>query len=115
MLTRKSIICLLLAVTLIGMSGSVYAQTKEGGKKLERGVIQLTTSIIDIPKAIYQESKATNPVVGIPIGFLKGLGNTFAHVLSGFFNIVTCPFPDPEMNAEMFPEQRTTTRSRGIK
>lgn len=108
MLRRELAICLLIVITLISVTGSGYAEGTEGGKKLEKGVIQITTCLIDIPKAIYQESKASNPLVGLPVGILKGGANMFAHLFSGFFNIATCMFPKPQMDAEIFevsPEQ----------
>lgn len=101
---NKKIVSLFLIILTLSMTSSVYAQQKEG-HKLERGVIQISTSIVDIPRAICDETTARgNPITGIPVGFLKGMGNVFAHVFSGIFNIVTCPFPNPEMNADMFPE-----------
>ncbi len=104
---NKQTIALFLIILILSISSFVYAQDadQKPGHKLEKGVIQLGTSIIDIPKAIYNEStNRGNPVSGVAVGFLKGVGNTVAHIFSGLFNIVTCPFPKPEMDAEMFPE-----------
>ncbi len=103
---NKQTITLFLIILILSISSFVYAQDadQKPGHKLEKGVIQLTTSIIDIPKAIYNESvNRNNPITGTAVGLLKGVGNTFSHIFSGLFNIVTCPFPKPEMDAEMFP------------
>ena len=104
---NKQTITLFLVILIFSMSSFVYAQgaDQKPGHKLEKGVIQLTTSIIDIPKAIYNETtNRGNPITGVAVGLLKGVGNTFSHIFSGLFNIVTCPFPKPEMDATMFPE-----------
>jgi len=104
---NKQTIVLFLIILILSVSSFVYAQEadQKPGHKLEKGVIQLTTSVIDIPKAIYNESiSRNNPLTGTAVGLLKGVGNTFSHIFSGLFNIVTCPFPKPEMDAEMFPQ-----------
>ncbi len=104
---NKQTIVLFLIILILSVSSFVYAQEadQKPGHKLEKGVIQLTTSVIDIPKAIYNESVSrNNPLTGTAVGLLKGIGNTFSHIFSGLFNIVTCPFPKPEMDATMFPE-----------
>ena len=104
---NKQTIALFLIILILSVSSFVYAQEadQKPGHKLEKGVIQLTTSVIDIPKAIYNESVSrNNPLTGTAVGLLKGVGNAFSHIFSGLFNIVTCPFPKPEMDATMFPE-----------
>ena len=104
---NKQTIVLFLIILILSVSSFVYAQEadQKPGHKLEKGVIQFTTSVIDIPKAIYNESVSrNNPLTGTAVGLLKGIGNTFSHIFSGLFNIVTCPFPKPEMDATMFPE-----------
>ncbi len=110
----KRIIASFLTILILSMGSFVYAQDGEdggekSGHKLEKGVIQLGASIVDIPKAIYNESVSRgNPISGVPIGILKGVGNAFANIFSGVFNIITCPFPKPEMDAVMFPETTQT-------
>ena len=106
---NKKIIASFLTILILSMGSFVCAQDggdggEKAGHKLEKGVIQLGTSIIDIPKAIYNESTSRgNPISGVPIGILKGVGNAVANIFSGVFNIITCPFPRPEMDAVMFP------------
>ena len=114
---NKQTIALFLIILILSVSSFVYAQSaqdiadQKAGDKLEKGVIQLSTSIIDIPKAIYAESvNRDNPITGAPIGFLKGVGNTVSHIFSGLFNIITCPFPKPTMDAVMFPETVQTPK-----
>ncbi len=66
------------------------------GAKLSRGMVNLVTGWLEIPKqisAVWQESGA-GP--GMTMGFTKGLGFAVGRTVVGAYEIVTFPAPLPD-------------------
>ena len=63
--------------------------------KLGRGVVNLFTGIVEIPKNMAREWKRTDPVTGLTVGFFKGLGWGWTRTIAGGYEILTSPFPAP--------------------
>lgn len=63
--------------------------------KLGRGIVNVLTGWVEIPKTIAKEWRRTDPFTGTVIGFFKGLGWGVARTLAGFYEVLSFPFPVP--------------------
>ena len=63
--------------------------------KLGRGVVNVLTSWVEIPRQIAIEWERTDPVSGFFVGGIKGIGWGFARLATGIYEVVTFPFPVP--------------------
>jgi len=63
--------------------------------KLGRGVANVFTSPLEIPKDIGQTSRDDGPMAGFTVGVLKGVFNTVKRAVVGAFEIVSFPIPVP--------------------
>jgi putative exosortase-associated protein (TIGR04073 family) len=64
--------------------------------KLGRGVVNIFTGWIEIPKNIVVEIKETDPFSGFVVGTVKGFGWAWGRTLTGVYDVVTFPLPIPE-------------------
>jgi len=68
-----------------------------GVDKLGRGIINVVSATLEIPKQIDAEWKEGENAAGSIIGgFFKGLVYTVTRVVSGVYDIVTCPINIPQ-------------------
>ena len=63
--------------------------------KLGRGVVNVLTGWIEIPKNIAVEWKKTDPFSGFIVGALKGFGWGWGRTVSGAYDVLTFPLPVP--------------------
>jgi putative exosortase-associated protein (TIGR04073 family) len=82
----------LLAATLAG-APSAFAQ--DPFTKLGRGIANLLTGWVEIPKNVYQTSVEQNPFAGLTAGLAKGTGAAFKRTGLGAVEAVTFPVPGP--------------------
>lgn len=67
------------------------------GKKLGRGIVNIATGWVELPKNIYDTSVETNnPLMGITYGTLKGVGMTVVRTGAGAYDVATFLFPIPK-------------------
>ncbi len=73
--------------------------------KLGRGVVNVLTGWLEIPKQTAKEWRRTDPFTGTVLGLIKGLWLGIARTFAGFYEIISFPFPIPR-NYEpiMLPE-----------
>ncbi len=64
--------------------------------KLGRGIVNLFTGIVEVPKNMGAEWRKTDPFSGMVVGFIKGCGWGICRTAAGAFEIVTFPLPVPE-------------------
>jgi len=57
--------------------------------KAGRGMANLSTGWLELPKQIYETSKEQGAAMGASIGFLKGVGMTLARTLAGVGELAT--------------------------
>ncbi len=69
--------------------------------KLGRGVTNVLTSWVEIPRNIAIEWERTDPVTGMIVGSAKGLGWGFARFATGVYETFTFPLPVPDGYAPM--------------
>lgn len=64
--------------------------------KLGRGIVNVLTGWIEIPKNIAVEWKKTEPFTGFVMGTVQGVGWGVGRTATGLYDIVTFPLPIPE-------------------
>ena len=90
----KGLIIAVVMVMVLAVATSSYAQ--DPAKKLGRGLANILTGWIELPKNIYDVSVEDNPLAGLTIGLAKGIGMTIVRTGAGIYEVVTFPFPIPE-------------------
>ena len=90
----KGIIICVAVLMILNIATSGYAQ--DAAKKLGRGLANVLTGWIELPKNIYDTSVEDNPLSGMTIGLAKGVGMTIVRTGAGIYETVTFPFPIPE-------------------
>lgn len=90
----KGIIIAVVMVMVLAVASASYAQ--DPAKKLGRGLANVLTGWIELPKNIYDTSVEENPLAGLTIGLAKGVGMTIVRTGAGIYEVVTFPFPIPE-------------------
>ncbi|MFH1791477.1 MAG: exosortase system-associated protein, TIGR04073 family [Candidatus Omnitrophota bacterium] len=91
---RKELIAVIAIMTIFCFATSCYAQ--DPGKKLMRGLANIVTGWVELPKNIYDTSVEDNVFSGLTIGLAKGIGMTIVRTGAGVYETVTFPFPIPE-------------------
>lgn len=86
-------------VLALSVAQPVFAEQDTGRlvmTKLFRGVANLTTGWMEIPKQMTHASSEKGFWKGIGWGFAKGLGWAVGRTAAGAYEIVTFPFPIPQ-------------------
>jgi len=65
-------------------------------RKLSRGLINIVTGWVEVPKNIALRWKQTDPFSGFVWGGISGIGWAFARTVGGVYEVVTFPFPYPK-------------------
>lgn len=89
----KGIIISLVILVILNVAQVAYAQNML--RKLGRGVANILTGWIELPKTIYETSVEENIGMGLSVGLAKGLGMTVIRTGAGIYDTVTFPFPIP--------------------
>ena len=63
--------------------------------KMGRGVVNVLTGWIELPKQIHAGRQDENPIRGLGMGFLKGAGLTILRTGVGLYEALTFPIPYP--------------------
>ena len=90
----KSIIVCVVASMILNIASVCYAQNM--GRKLCRGVANIATGWIEIPKNMYDTSIKENIVTGLTLGAVKGAAMTFVRTGFGIYDTLTFLLPIPE-------------------
>jgi len=91
---KKSLVVILVALMIVTITSSCYAQDMT--RKLGRGVGNILTGWIELPKNIYDTSVESNVFAGLTLGTAKGIGMTVMRAVVGAYETVTFPIPLPE-------------------
>ncbi len=91
---KKGLAIAIVMVMVLALATASYAQ--DPAKKLGRGLANILTGWIELPKNIYDTSVEDNPLAGLTIGLAKGIGMTIVRTGAGIYEVVTFPFPIPE-------------------
>lgn len=90
----KALVMAVVVLVILGLASPSFAQ--DAAKKLGRGVVNILTGWIELPKNIYETSVQSNPLAGITIGLAKGLGMTVVRTGAGVYETATFPLPLPK-------------------
>lgn len=88
--------CVVPIAVLAILSIATPSFAQDATKKLGRGLVNIVTGWIELPKNIYDTSVESNPFAGITIGLAKGLGMTVVRTGAGIYETATFPFPLPQ-------------------
>ncbi|MFH1381165.1 MAG: exosortase system-associated protein, TIGR04073 family [Candidatus Omnitrophota bacterium] len=91
---KKGIIIFVAMFVIFSLTTTCFAQ--DPGKKLVRGVANIVTGWVEIPKNIYDTSVEDNLFSGLTLGLAKGIGMAIVRTGAGVYETVTFPFPIPE-------------------
>ena len=91
---KKVLIICVAIVTILSIASASYAQ--DPAKKLGRGIANILTGWVEIPKNVYNTSIESNPLVGLTVGTAKGIGMSIVRTGAGVYELITFPFPLPE-------------------
>lgn len=87
---------ILVAAMLILNLWSINCYSQNPIKKLGRGVANVITGWVEIPKNVYDTTQDENIFMGLTIGLAKGLGMSVIRTGAGIYDAVTFPFPIPQ-------------------
>ena len=95
--TRRGFWVVLIGALLWVCAGTAEAQMQPGGavNKLGRGVVNVFTGWVEIPKRMYETSQLQGTAAGFTWGLLRGLGYGFIRTAAGLYETFTFPFPAP--------------------
>lgn len=63
--------------------------------KLGRGVLNIVTCWLEIPRNVAIQWEQTDPITGLFVGGAKGIGWGFARLVTGAYETLSFPFPVP--------------------
>ena len=72
------------------------AKTYDWSAKLNRGVINIVSSPVEIARDIQVTSAEKNLLNGWTVGLLRGIGDGFIRLGAGVVDMLTCPFNFPD-------------------
>jgi putative exosortase-associated protein (TIGR04073 family) len=98
---------LMLLAILLAMLEPAPAAAEESvpgriGHKLVRGVVNLGTGWLEMPKQIYRKIQEEGALRGVLLGPIEGLGMAIVRSTAGAYEIVTFPLPIPPGYEPMF-------------
>ena len=70
--------------------------------KMGRGVVNILTGWIELPKQIHLGSQEENPIVGLGRGLFRGASLTVIRAGVGIFEALTFPLPYPKAYASPY-------------
>lgn len=97
---------MLAGLILIAGQASVWAQ--DPIHKAGRGVVNVLTGWIELPKQVHLGSQEDNPVSGLGVGLIKGVGLTVLRAGVGIYEALTFPLPYPQGYASPYEQMELT-------
>ena len=94
-MTRKTVIIIisLMLIGLFSIQSTCFAENML--RKLGRGLANVATGAIEIPKAVQETFYEEGPVAAVSWGLMDGVYKFFARTLVGVYEVVTFPIPFP--------------------
>ena len=94
---------------VIGLGASTpSARAQDPIHKAGRGVVNVLTGWIELPKQIHLGAQEDNPVSGLAWGLLKGFGLSVVRTGLGVYEAVTFPVPYPKAYASPYDQMELT-------
>jgi putative exosortase-associated protein (TIGR04073 family) len=106
MIAAGLVVALLIVVGSVGRAGADDSTRKRNDitlmfRKFSRGVVNILTGWVEVPKNISLRWKETDPFSGTLFGLFEGLAWAFAREVGGVYEIVSFPFPYPDNYAPL--------------
>ncbi len=89
-----------LAVSLLLLAPAAWAQ--DPIHKMGRGMVNVLTGWIELPKQLDRGRREDNPLTGLSSGIMKGVGLTLLRAGVGVYEVVTFPLPYPTQFASPY-------------
>ena len=89
----RFVIILAIIVSLLSIQSPCYAENML--RKLGRGVCNIATSVIELPKSIQESFYDDGPLAAATYGILDGLYKFTARAVVGVYEVITFPVPIP--------------------
>ena len=97
---------------LVSHAAPAHAEASQAFTKLGRGVVNIVTGWVEVPKRIHETGEHSGAWAGATWGTLRGLGHGFVRTVAGFYELFTFPFPAPPNYAPVIqPEYVFTDES----
>ena len=90
--------------TAIGLAANSPAWAQDPIHKMGRGVVNVLTGWIELPKQVHMGSQEENPVTGFGWGLVKGAGLTVLRAGMGVYEALTFPIPYPKSFASPYEQ-----------
>ena len=89
---------LTMCAVLVGILATpTLSQASEytAARKVLRGLAAMTTGFLEVPGNMVAEMRERGPAMGLPLGFVLGLGKIVVRELVGVYEFVSAPFEVP--------------------
>jgi putative exosortase-associated protein (TIGR04073 family) len=103
----------LLSLAATGFTDDIYREQSDAGKmfhKLGRGLLNVLTGWLEVPKNIADTWRKTDPFTGMVIGGVTGIGWTWARTCTGLYDVITFPFPVPQDYVSLIEPESVVTQ-----
>ena len=81
---------------MLAMLAPTTALAQNRRTKLKRGVVNLATGWVELPKNIYDKTVEEGPARGITLGLIGGIGMAIVRTGTGLYEVITFPWACPE-------------------
>ncbi|MBI4597953.1 MAG: exosortase system-associated protein, TIGR04073 family [Candidatus Omnitrophica bacterium] len=88
------------SLIVLGLPAGAWAQ--DPIHKMGRGVVNVLTGWLEIPKQIHLGAQESNPIIGLGQGVLRGVSLTALRTGLGLYEAVTFPIPYPQQFASPY-------------
>jgi len=85
----------LLAIGLLAPDSGMADSRYTPARKLGRGLSNMGLGVAAIPGQMTKETRERGAAIGLPLGFVKGIGWFVASEAVGVWEFLTCPFEFP--------------------
>lgn len=91
---RKNTPIIVFVLLLIFICATAYAEAESNpAYKLGRGITNMASCWLEVPKQIYLTSKEYNPLIGFTFGIMKGAAYTVLRGSAGVYDTTTFLLP----------------------
>lgn len=84
-----------IAVALLSSIWASPAWAQDPIHKAGRGVVNVLTSVLEIPRNLHLGAQEENPLLGLGVGLVKGVVLAVVRIGVGVYEVVTFPIPYP--------------------
>ncbi len=104
MIARRRTWAGLAVVLSVGLLATPHAWAQDPIHKMGRGLVNVLTGWIELPKQIHLGSQEDNPLMGLGRGLLKGASLTVLRSGVGIYEVLTFPLPYPKQFASPYED-----------